>query len=160
MERVAPRVRLLDRKFVAYYKKDKTMLVKDKVNDTSELLLIAKTIWEVTAKRLVENSTGVVLDRIGYFCNWVTPKKRVMRVPRKGRVERMINTFSGSYFYNTSIFTDVFSIDNLKGWSLDKTINRNIKKGKYHQLKKGRKYKVALDLVKRLYNKRYRQKSI
>lgn len=158
MEKFAKRTRLLTYGMYAFYKKRNNISNKDRVGDSAEMLRIAKKIWEVTARRLIENDAGVVLDKFGYLCHWMTPKKKVFKAPRKGGIELMPNYHSGSYFYNTTIFTNIFKSNYFKGWGLDKAFNKNIKKGRFQQLKSGKKYKLFYRMVKRIYTNRFHDK--
>ena len=127
----------------------------NKIKDYKEFITICSKIWEVVARKVVESEGGVVLDRFGYLCNWVTPKKRVFKNPFLKNNTLITNYHTDSYFYNTSLFTNIFYRDFLKGWSLDKSLNKNIKKALYENLKKGKKYKFYYSLTKRLYTDRH-----
>lgn len=154
MERFAERMRLLDYKFYSYYKK-KDMPNKYRVNSQKELLEIGKKIWEVTAKHLVKKEGGVVLDKFGYLCHWMTPKKKVFKVPKKGGYKLMANYHTDRHWYNTTLFSNIYNYDHFKGWSLDRAFNRNIKKGRYLQQLQGKKYKLFYNLVRSLYTDRF-----
>lgn len=158
MGRIAKRTRLLDYGFVSFYNKRNNIPLKDKIESQSELTEVARKIWEISAKKLLENEGGVVLDNFGYLCHWMSPKKKVFKVARQGGMKLMPNYHSGSYFYNTTLFTNIFQKNYFKGWSLDKAFNRNIKIGRFEQLKSGKKYKMFFNLVKRIYTTRFHDK--
>ena len=150
MDRLAPRHRLVDYPLFSFYSK-RDIPKKDKVTDISEFKLIAKKIWEVVAKKLIEKEGGVVLDKFGYLCHWMSQKKKVFKVPRRGGVKLMPNFDTDGYFYHTTLLSDIFVKDFFKGWTLDKSFNENIKRGRFKQLKRGVKYKLFYTKVKRLY---------
>lgn len=158
MEKFAKRTRLIDYGLFAFYNKKKTISKKNKVTNISEFNIIAKTIWKVVARNLVEKEAGVVLDKFGYLCHWMNPKKKVFKAPRKGKVKLMTNYHTGSHFYNSTLFTNIFKRDFFKGWSLDKSFNKQVKLGRHKKLKSGFKYKLRYSLVKRIYTDRFLNK--
>lgn len=157
MEKFAPRTRLLDYKCYSYYKSREKIADKDRVTSQKEFFTIVKKIWEVTARHLVEKEGGVVLDRFGYLCHWMTPKKKVFKMPKKGGYKIMANYHTDRHWYNTTLFSNIFNYDYFKGWSLDRAFNNNIKKGRYKKLLNGMKYKFYYTLVRSLYTNRFNQ---
>lgn len=155
MERFAPRTRLLDYGFVAFYKKNKNIPEKYKIKDRTELIKISKIIFKTIAKNLINKEGGVVLNNFGYLCHWKSPDKKIFKIPVKGGYKLIANYHTNGYFYNTSLFTNILGKNPFKGWSLDKSFHRDIKKGRYLKLRSGIKYKFYYSLVRRLYTTIY-----
>lgn len=155
MEKFAERTKLIQYGLFSYYSKKKSISKKNRITDIKEFNKVARTIWKVVARNLVEREAGVVLDRFGYLCHWMSPKKKVFKAPRKGKAKLMTNYHTSSHFYNTTLFSNIFDKDYFKGWSLDKAFNKNIKLGRYKKLKSGFKYRINFKLVKNLYTKRF-----
>lgn len=157
MDRFAERKRLINYGLFSYYNKQDIPL-KDKVDNYKDFVIIVKKIWQVIALQLIEKEGGVVLDKFGYLCHWMSPKKKVYKVARKGGVKLMANFSTDGYFYHTIFFSNIFDQDTFKGWSLDKSFNRNIKIGRFNKLNSGFKYRLYYSLVKRLYTTRFLNK--
>lgn len=155
MNRTAQRTRLLDYGFVSFYSKRNNIDKRDKVTDKKELIKIAKKILEVIAESLIKSKGGVVLDKFGYLCHWMTPVKRTFKVPRKGGLKFIANYHTDSYFYNTTLFSNIFTRDVFKGWSLDKMFVSGIKNKRYEALQSGMRYKFFHSLVKRIYTNKF-----
>lgn len=155
MNKTAKRTRLLDYGFVSFYNKRNNIDKRDRITNKKELIIVAKKILEVIADSLIKSKGGVVLDKFGYLCHWMTPVKRTFKVPRKGGLKFMANYHTDSYFYNTTLFSNIFSRDLFKGWSFDKMFIGEIKKARYEALQQGMKYKFFHSLVKRIYTNRF-----
>lgn len=144
MERFADRDRLISYDFYSFYKKDN----KAKAVSQRDFYIIVNAIWKVVARNLLKRQGGVLLDRFGYLCHWMTPKKKIFKYPVQGKRKLAINSHTDGYWYNTSLFSDVFRKDPLKGWSLDRAFNKNIKEGRYKEQLQGMKYKFYFNLVR------------
>lgn len=147
--KTTPRVKLVNSDFLKFYeekggyKRDRKLISK-----------IAKEIWKVTASNLLERKGGVLLDRLGYLCHWMTPSRKSYKMMRKGKLITGTNYQTDGYWYNTSLFTDVFPSTKFRGWTLDRAFARPIKRGRFYQQQKGMKYKCYYTLVRGMYSNR------
>lgn len=144
MERFAERDRLTSYSFYVFYKKEKYRTTLSQ----RDFFKVVKTIWKVVARNLLERQGGVLLDRFGYLCHWMTPKKKIFKYPVQGSRKLATNSHTEGYWYNTALFSEVFAVDPLKGWSLDRSFNLKIKEGRWRQQLKGMKYKFYFSLVR------------
>ena len=76
-DRFAPRHKLLYFKYYTFYRNNKKKVNKKHwVKDRVELFKITDKICEVIADNLIEREGGVVMDKLGYFCIWMTPMEK------------------------------------------------------------------------------------
>lgn len=153
LETIAPRTRLLDHKAATYYL-SKTIPNKHKVS-RRDYNIIARLIWKKTAESLVNTVGGVLLDKFGYLCHWMSPSKKIFKMKVGHDVKVMSNFHSNMMWYNTTLFTNMFKINYLHGWSMDKTFNRNIQRARFHKLKEGIRYKCFYTLLRTMYSGRF-----
>lgn len=146
-------VRLVSKDSYKFYKK-KNIPQKHKLN-YKEFSVVARMIWQKTAEGLVNSVGGVMLDKFGYLAHWMTPEKKVITVKLGDEVKVMSNFHTDMKWYNTTLFTNMFSKNILSGWSMDKTFSRRIKKARHLKLKTGFKYKCFYTTLRTMYSRRF-----
>lgn len=118
---------------------------------------IISKIWEVAGKELIERDAGVFLDRLGYFCNWMSPTKRVIYKPYftisedgKTSMEMVPNflLFTGGYWYFPTFFSDVFHTNIFYNWAMDSTLAYPLRCELVKSLKRGKKYVFHYEMLK------------
>ena len=120
-----------------------------------EKRVIVNKIFEVIVDELINRDGGVVLDKLGYLAVWVTPKK-VRLTNFKTFKYTKFTTETDGYFYNISLFTDVFKTGlNTLAWTMDRAISIPIKRAVFHNVAAGKKYKLYYRTVRSMYNKNY-----
>lgn len=117
--------------------------------------VIVNKIFEVVRDELVNRNGGVVLEGLGYLAVWVTPKK-VRLLDYKTMKENKIMHETNGYFYNISLFTDIFKSGlNEVWWTMDRAITKGIKRDVFYKIAGGKKYKLYYRAVKSMYSKKY-----
>lgn len=120
-----------------------------------EKRVIVNKIFEVVRDELINRDGGVVLEGLGYLAVWVTPKKVRLLDLRTNKPTRIIQETNG-YFYNVSLFTDIFKNGlNDVWWSMDRAITKRIKRAVFFNVAGGKKYKLYYRAVKSMYSKTY-----
>ena len=67
----------------------------------------------------------------------------------------MFNFHTEGHMYFPQLFTNMFSRDNLRGWTLDRAFHADLKHKLSLKLKQGVKYKFYFNIAKRIYTKRF-----
>ena len=135
------------------------LTLKNNNISTQEIININNLIYKKVSEKLINNSSGVVLDGFGYFCIWRTPEKIKVRNLFKGNKEEFFfNPHSNGLMYFPTLFTDVFKSSILRGWSLDGSFNKKIKSSISLKIKNGFKYKLLYSTVKSM-NLKYNNKN-
>ena len=142
-----PKTRLVDKSYsiigsdsYKFYKENSKL--KNKVTH-SEYKQVIKSIYKKVGERLLENTSGVYMDMLGYFCIVMNP---VRKIP-KGLVKIYPQTVKR--IYTPILFTDTVKGYSFSGWSMDRSFNsRNIKRKLKDKLVGGVKYKFEHTLIK------------
>lgn len=151
-----------DTKDRAYWNKYRPL--KDKiphkymVNDISLYRGVIDRIFEIAKEDIINKRDGVVLDKLGYICNWATPEPKAYRDPKTGVLHT--NLFADGRFYTMELFTWVFRGSKLRGWFMENAFTARLGKAMYSKLKEGFRYGMQLQLVKTIYggDKNYKQR--
>jgi len=157
--RTAPRNKLIDFKTFTTYRTSQNIPKKYYLNRV-EFIKVANEIFKVIADHLIEKDGGVVIDYMGYFSHWRTPRpvsiKTYVREDGKIIVEDQINFHTNGHFYSTNLFTNVIKDNFLNGWTIDRSESYRFKNRRYKQLLSGKKYKCFYDVVMGIFqNKQY-----
>lgn len=123
---------------------------KHRVTDMNQYNEIVRDIFRVAERDLLDNKGGVVLDKIGYFCHWMTPIKRTYY--SRHTKELHTNLFTGGYWYNSAMFTWVFGRNHFKGWSMESSFSYRFGRKFYKKLQEGMKYNIYVKLISSIYN--------
>lgn len=113
------------------------------------VLKVVSKIFENTAEALIERDAGVVLEGIGYFAFYRPCYRRFGTTYFKGGNIAPPKYKTKYYNYHPYLFTDVFSHNRLKGWSMERAFGRTFdrlykKKHRYRLLY----YKQVKELYK------------
>ena len=97
-----------------------------KITQSKVLQSVISKIFENAAEALLEKDGGVVLDGIGYFAFYMPMYKRYkpFNFYRGHVIPPNYQTDYHSFF--PYLFTDVFTKNPLKGWSMDRGFRREI----------------------------------
>ena len=145
--------RLLQRERIKkLHNQHKKNLTKKNADITfQEVIRINQLILKEVSEKLISNTGGVVLDGFGHLTLWKTPEKMKVRNLSEGNEgEFYFNPHSKGFLYLATLFTDVYSSTNLKGWSMDGSFNATLKKKISTNIKNGFKYILMYSLVKSL----------
>lgn len=114
-----------------------------------EYIKVINTLLKKAADGVVNYDGGVVLDRVGYLCNWVAPEK----TPSRGFNNNYLysNLDNNSWLYTTALFTFIFENNPLYGWSMEGTAATAVKKSVNKEVSKGKKYKLYYRLLHDMY---------
>ena len=127
---------------------------KDRPFRKSQRVIVNK-LFEVIKDELINSRSGVVLDKIGYMAVWVTPEKVRMIDFKTMKKTKIIHETDG-YFYNVSLFTDIFRNGYAKlGWTMGGTFSKSIKRGVFRNVAAGKKYILRYRTVKSMFNANY-----
>lgn len=89
----------------------------------AEYKQVVKLIYKKVGEHLLENTSGVYMDMLGYFCIMMNPKRKMA----PGIKKLYPNTVNR--IYTPILFTDSTKGYSLTGWSMDRAFNtRNIKR--------------------------------
>lgn len=120
-----------------------------------EKRVIVNKIFEVIVDELINRDGGVVLDKLGYLAVWVTPKKVRLTNFDTFKYTKFMTETNG-YFYNISLFTDIFKTGlNTLAWTMDRAIIKPIKRAVFQNVAAGKKYKLYYRTVKSMHSKQY-----
>lgn len=130
---------------------------KHKVNDLPQKHQLTKQeytkairgVLKEASEALINEDGGVVLDRVGYLCNWASPNK----IPGIGIKSDFLysNLDNNSWRYTPAIFTKVFDNNRLEGWSMEGGFTEKVIKSIYNSVNHGKKYKLFYRMVVSLY---------
>lgn len=127
---------------------------KDRPFRKSQRVIVNK-LFEVIKDELINRRSGVVLDKIGYMAVWVTPEK-VRMIDFKTMKKTKIMHETDGYFYNISLFTDIFRNGYEKlGWTMSRAFSKNIKRAVFKNVAAGKKYILRYRTVKSMFNANY-----
>jgi len=142
-----PKTRLSDKSYSiissdAYKHYKEKSKVKDKVT-ASEYKQVVKSIYKKVGEHLIENTSGVYMDKLGYFCIVMNPVRKLPPTIIK------IYPQTVNRIYTPILFTDSSKGYTFSGWSMDRSFNsRNIKRKLKDKLVSGLKYKFEHTLIK------------
>ena len=110
---------------------------------------IIDKIFKLAKEDILEKRDGVVLDKLGYICNWATPEPKAYRDPKTGKLHT--NLFTGGKFYTMELFTWVFRGNKLRGWYMENAFAARLNRAMYYKLKEGMRYGMQLKLVRAIF---------
>lgn len=122
--------------FFKYYNKNSKHRDLNNIYSFNHLSKVVKDFWSIVGDHMVENSGGVFLDKFGYFCITLNPKKSAS-IGRNREKYLDSHTKTKNYFitFISSARDTIFN-----SFTMDRTFNRNIKRKLVENLKKGKKY--------------------
>lgn len=142
---------ILDAKtHVAYTKfiKDGKLPITHKT-DREEMRLILKTMCKHIANGMVETPGGVYIKKIGYFFNWMSPRKMSYHLKIKGgKLKELFNYHSDHYMYFPTFIPMSPRLHMRSNFTMDKQFNHLIKIGVSKKIKEGFKYKNYMHSIK------------
>ena len=125
-----------------------------KLKNQDDIFAVIDTIFKNAAEAMLESDGGVVMEGIGYFAFYVSPKKRY------SRIEYGYNKICRPFYeieyrnYMPYLFTDVFAYNKLKGWSMEYAFRSPIK----NRYKKKRTFKkLYYKEICHIYKTRYKE---
>lgn len=98
--------------------------------------------FDIIGEQLIENENGVFIEDLGYFFNWLCPK-------------RMVRGVNGHEFYNFEtdmrIYIPVFYPMNRNSeWTMDKSFSASVKKSLHNAIvKRNKRYKMHLTYLRK-----------
>lgn len=114
------------------------------------LLKVTDKIFSLACEALTERDGGAVLEGIGYFAFYMPMYRRFHEYTINDRCTVAPFYERDYYNYIPRLFTDIFTVNRLKGWSMDNGFKRTIKK----RIKRHRKFKLYYKEVVEIYNNR------
>ena len=103
--------------------KQKSKRKKDKQLSHSDYKKVVKLIYKKVGEHMIENTSGVYMDMLGYFCIVMNPIRKMAPGLKRlypSTIKRI---------YTPILFTDTTKGYSLSGWSMDRAFNtRNIKR--------------------------------
>jgi len=153
MAKVSKREQLLNYKchkaYVEFRRKHK--LEKDlKLSNRNEMHLVCSEIFRVIAENMSEREGGVCIEEFGYFFNWMIPKKMFGEKIVKGKPRQ----YNKNYHTNQHIYTLTYlPSDYFKGWAMDASFSKVIKKKVFKKIMDGYRYKGYPFTLKPYYEK-------
>lgn len=124
-----------------YYKNHPSTLrlrgIKDNINEFKYFRRVVNAIYAKIAEKMLDKEGGVVVEGLGYFAHWRTPKGIVTQ----NEYDDYVNKFTDGAFYVSYLFNDIYYKKTYKGWRMDKAFVPTVKIRRYVRLLKGYKYK-------------------
>lgn len=149
MDKLLPRKRVIGRESWKFYKENcnKEHFCKD--IDRNIHPKIVKAIFKKASEKMLENKSGVFLNKLGYFCIMMYPGRMMLINPGSKTGEKFLNAetnyrnYSPQWIYN--MYSDYYT------WTMDRAFSQySIKNPLAKLLKSGKKYIMEYKLVKSL----------
>lgn len=127
---------VLDYDFFRYYKSKSEHRNLKNIYRFNDLSKVVKDFWGIVEDHMLNNSGGVFIDKFGYFCITMNPKKSVsIGRNRKKYLDSHTKTRNFFLTFISSTKDPVFN-----SFSMDRAFSRKVKKKLVEKLKKGKKY--------------------
>ena len=142
---VAP-YRLLDAKthvaYTEYTKRKRSIPTIHIAEGREEMRKILKTICKHIAEGMIEKQGGVYIKRLGYFFNWMPPRKMTYHIKIKGgHLEEHYNYHTNHYMYFPTFIPMAAKLETRVSWTMDKQFNHVIRRRCAEKIRAGFKYK-------------------
>ena len=147
--RLLPRKRIIGRASWKFYKENCNKSYFSNNVDRDNHPKIVKAIFKKAAERLIENKSGVFLNKLGYFCIMMYPGRMMIKDKASKTGAKYFNVdtnhriYSPQWIYN--MYNDYYT------WTMDRTFSRTtIRVPLSKLLKAGKKYIMEYKLVSSL----------
>jgi hypothetical protein len=152
MRKVIKPYRLLDPSTHVYYNryiKKKRLLKRYTAKDRPEMMKILKTICKHIAEGMIESPGGVYVKDIGYFFNWMPPRKNSYHLQIKGgKLEEHFNFHTDHYFIFPTYIPMAGILNPRSSWTMDKQFNHNITARCSQKIREGFQYRNYIHTLK------------
>ena len=140
---------LFDYEFYYIYNKLKKKKLKKelRINNRAEFLSFCRRFFRIVSEEIQEREAGVVIKGLGYFYNYLVPRKMPMYHTNDALgVKQSIMYHTDGHIYTLCYIPS----DNFKYWSMDNSFSKEMKRGLYYRLMKGQRYNGYPFSTKRL----------
>jgi hypothetical protein len=139
--------KLPTKKEFTHYRKHSGLSNNDIIVGRDNWMRFIKDFYEEIFKYATETESGIYVPKLGYFFNWLCPKRMVPRISRHSDIGDM--HMYNFHTKNRMYIPTFLPVTTISYYGMDKTFSGAYKQAIFKKIKKGFKYKTYFHTLKK-----------